>query len=187
MNVNKQRYSVVVLIAAGLALVIISGCMVGPEYHPPQPTVVPPAWEGVSKIPTDQPSVATAQPADLTQWWRQFNDPILNELVEEAVKANLDLQIAGASLRQARALRGIAIGGLWPSVAASGSYQRLHSAATMSGQSAARSLSGRFGCCVGTRPVRRHTPQRRIGRSQRSGRNREHTRRPGQPYCRSGA
>jgi len=130
-RVNKQRYAVVVLIAAVLAVVIISGCMVGPEYHPPQPAVVPPAWAGVSKIPTAQPSVATEQPADLTQWWRQFNDPILNELVEEAVKANLDLKIAEASLRQARALRGIAIGALWPSVAASAGYQRLHSAATM--------------------------------------------------------
>ena len=131
MNVNKQGYSVAVLIAAGLAVVMISGCMVGPEYRPPQPTVVPPAWAGVSKIPADQPSIATAQPADLTQWWRQFNDPILNGLVEQAVKTNLDLQIAGASLRQARALRGIATGGLWPSVAASAGYQRLHSAATM--------------------------------------------------------
>jgi len=131
MNVNKQWYSAPVLIAAGLAVVIISGCMIGPQYHPPQPTVVPPAWEGVSKIPADQPSVATAQPADLTHWWRQFNDPILNELVEEAVKTNLDLQIAEASLRQARALRGIAVGGLWPSLAASAGYQRLHSAATM--------------------------------------------------------
>jgi NodT family efflux transporter outer membrane factor (OMF) lipoprotein len=105
--------------------------MVGPEYHPPEPAVVPPAWEGVSKIPKDQPYIATAQPADLTQWWRQFNDPILNELVDEAIKANLNLKIAEASLRQARALRGIAIGALWPSVAASGSYQRLHDAATM--------------------------------------------------------
>ncbi|MGD0282956.1 MAG: efflux transporter outer membrane subunit [Dissulfurispiraceae bacterium] len=136
MNLNKQRYYVAVLIAACLAVVMLSGCMVGPEYHPPQPAEAPPAWEGVSKVPSHQPNqpyVATAQPADLTQWWRQFNDPILNELVEEAVKANLDLKIAGASLRQARALRGIAIGGLWPSVAASAGFQRLHEAATVSG------------------------------------------------------
>ncbi len=133
MNINKQRYSFAVLIAAWLAVVMISGCMVGPEYHPPQPTAVPPAWEGVSKIPADQPHVATAQPADLTQWWKQFNDPILNELVEEAVKANLDLQIAEASLRQARALRGIVIGGLWPSVSASAGFQRSHAAGNMPG------------------------------------------------------
>ncbi len=130
MNVN----SAAVLIAAGLSAVIFSGCMVGPEYHPPQPTVAPSAWEGVSEIPVvNEPYVVTAQTADLTRWWRQFNDPILNELVEEAVKANLDLKIAETSLRQARALRGIALGALWPSVAASVSYQRLHDAANMPG------------------------------------------------------
>src|SRR5271169_139416 len=130
-TVNKQRYSIGILIAAGLGLVMISGCMVGPEYHPPQSTVIPSEWAGVSKIPSDQPSVATAQPVDLTQWWRQFADPTLNELVEEAVKTNLDLQIAVARLRQARALRGITIGGLWPSVAASASYQRSHASGTV--------------------------------------------------------
>ncbi len=131
MSVDKQWHSVAILIVAGLAAVMIGGCIVGPEYHRPQPTVGPSAWAGVSTIPTAQPSVATAQPADITQWWRQINDPILNELVEEAVKTNLDLQIAVVRLRQARATRGITIGGLWPSVAASGSYQRMHAAGTV--------------------------------------------------------
>ncbi len=133
LHINKQRYSVAILIAAGLGVLMISGCMVGPEYHPPQPVVVPPAWEGISKILSHQPYVTTSQPADLTRWWRQFNDPVLNELVDEAVKANLDLKIAEANLRQARALGGIAIGGLLPSVAASAGYERLHNAATMPG------------------------------------------------------
>jgi NodT family efflux transporter outer membrane factor (OMF) lipoprotein len=131
MTVVKQWHSVAILIVAGLAAVIIGGCMVGPKYHPPQPTVGPSAWAGVSTIPTDQPSVATAQPADLTKWWKQFNDPILNELVEEAIRTNFDLQIAVLRLRQARALRGITIGGLWPSVAASGNYQRFHTSGTV--------------------------------------------------------
>jgi NodT family efflux transporter outer membrane factor (OMF) lipoprotein len=72
--------------------------------------------------------VATAQSADLTQWWRQFNDTTLTALAEEAVRTNLDLRLAEARLRQARATRGVAIGGLWPAVTTSGSYQRLHTA-----------------------------------------------------------
>ena len=133
MNENEQRRSVSVLVAVvGLAVLIVSGCMVGSNYHPPQPTV-PTAWVGVEKTPTGQPSVATAQPADLTQWWRQFNDPILITLVEEALKTNLNLRIAEARLRQARATRGIAIGGLWPAATASGSYQRLHTAGVTPG------------------------------------------------------
>jgi multidrug efflux system outer membrane protein len=128
MNVSEQRRSISVLVAVVcLGILIVSGCMVGPNYHTPQPTV-PPAWVGVEKTTTDQPSVATAQQADLAQWWRQFNDPTLTALVEEAMKTNLDLRIAEARLRQARAARGIAIGGLWPAVTASGSYERFHTA-----------------------------------------------------------
>ncbi len=130
MHTHDQRCYVSVSVAAvSLAVLIVNGCMVGPDYHPPI-TTAPPEWVGVAKAPTTQPSVATAQPADLTKWWQQFNDPILTELVEEAVRTNLDLQIAEANLRQARAMRGIAVGGLWPGVTASGSYQRLHDAAT---------------------------------------------------------
>jgi len=132
MNTNEQWCFVLVLIVVvGFSVLIVGGCMVGPNYHTPQPTAVPTAWVGVAETPTGQQSVATAQPADLTQWWRQFNDPTLTVLVEEALKANLDLRLAEARLRQARATRGVAMGGLWPAATVSGSYQRLHTAATM--------------------------------------------------------
>ena len=123
MDAGEQRGSIWVLAAAvGLAMLITGGgCMVGPNYHPPQ-TTVPSAWVGVAKPLAGQVSMATAQPAELTQWWKQFNDPTLSALVEEAVKVNLDLKLAEARLRQARAARGVAFGGLWPAVTASGSY-----------------------------------------------------------------
>ena len=58
--------------------------------------------------------------------------------------------LAEASLRQARALRGVAAGGLWPSVTASGSYQREHTAGYHAGETAlAESLSSRTGCGMG--------------------------------------
>ena len=66
----------------------------------------------------------TAQPAELTQWWKQFDDPVLTQLVEDALKTNLDLQLAVAVLRQARAARGIAVAALWPALTASAEYQR---------------------------------------------------------------
>ncbi|MBF0520707.1 MAG: efflux transporter outer membrane subunit [Nitrospirae bacterium] len=128
MNIVKKLY---VLIAVSLLSVIVSGCMVGPEYHPPQPNAVPPEWAGASKTVSEQP-FSTATAPDLTKWWRQFNDPVLNELVEEAIKTNFDLQIAVARLRQGRALIGIASGGLWPSVTTSASSQLSHTAGTTS-------------------------------------------------------
>jgi NodT family efflux transporter outer membrane factor (OMF) lipoprotein len=134
MKTNQQRRSVPILLAVvGLIPLLVSGCMVGPDYHPPHPNA-PAAWVGVMKAPAKQPSVATAQPARLTQWWRQFNDPTLTLLVEEAVKTNLDLQLAEARLRQARATRGVVAGALWPAVTASAIYQRERLAGTASGQ-----------------------------------------------------
>ncbi|MGD0843823.1 MAG: efflux transporter outer membrane subunit [Geobacteraceae bacterium] len=134
MNTDKRRQSASVLVSVlGLAVLSISGCMVGPNYIPPR-TTAPAEWAGVAKAPTGQPFVATAGEADLTQWWRQFNDPTMTALVEEAVKANFDLKIAEARLRQARASRGVAVGGLWPSASASGGYQRLHKAGTSGDQ-----------------------------------------------------
>jgi len=131
---NGQRPTAVALITLlGLALLAAGGCMVGPDFHPPQPAGVPVGWIGVSETTAGQLHVATSQPTDLTQWWRQFNDPTLTALTEEALNNNLDIQIAMARLRQARAARGIAVGGLWPAVTASGNYQRLRTPGTTSG------------------------------------------------------
>lgn len=120
---NVRLFCIYVLIAASL---VLGGCMVGPDYHRPELTNVPSEWAGASENSTN---ITIAQNADLTQWWRQFKDPMLNELVEEAIKANLDLQVAETQLRQARASRGIAIGGMWPSVTGSAGFERLHNAA----------------------------------------------------------
>lgn len=126
MNRNGLRRSALVLgVTVILAVLSVSGCMVGPNYHPPE-TTAPTEWAGVTKTPTDQPAVATEQPSDITQWWQQFKDPTLTKLVQEALDANLDMQIAQANLRAARAMRDVAIGGLWPSVTIAGAHQLLH-------------------------------------------------------------
>ena len=111
------------LALAGAVTVAMAGCMVGPDYHPPQPAA-PDTWAGVQTPAAPvQVSVVTAQPAALGQWWRQFQDPVWTGLVEDAVLANLDLQMAVARLRQARASRGVVAGGLWPTLSASAGYQ----------------------------------------------------------------
>ncbi len=123
MKTNERRcFHPVLVAAAGLAFLTAGGCMAGPNFHPP-PQAVPGEWAGVARTAPAQPSVVTAQPAELGRWWRQFNDPALTKLIEEALGANLDLRIAEARLRQARASQGVATGGLWPSVTASAGYQ----------------------------------------------------------------
>jgi NodT family efflux transporter outer membrane factor (OMF) lipoprotein len=105
---------------------LVAGCMVGPDYQPPDVTA-PSAWEGVTEQAVAAPSMATYQPPRLTAWWRTFQDPKLTALVDEAMTANLDLQLAAARLRQARAARGVIAGGMWPFLDASSSYQRTRS------------------------------------------------------------
>jgi NodT family efflux transporter outer membrane factor (OMF) lipoprotein len=59
------------------------------------------------------------------QWWREFNDPVLNRLVDEAYSNNLDLRTAGVRVLQAMAQRGVARGQIWPqSQAITGSASR---------------------------------------------------------------
>ena len=76
---------IVACIAAGLA-----GCTVGPNYV--RPTVdTPPSWR------IDYPKAADV--ANL-KWWEQFGDPVLNQLVETALRDNRDLRIAAARVDQ---------------------------------------------------------------------------------------
>lgn len=49
-----------------------------------------------------QPVAANAPAVDLHQWWKSFNDPTLDALVQEAIHSNLDLKISLSRLREAR-------------------------------------------------------------------------------------
>lgn len=109
---------------ASVALTLLAGCTVGPDYRTPD-TEMPQGWaSGDVTAASTQPALATGAPADVAQWWRAFNDPVLDSLVERAVADNLDLGQATARVRQARVARGIASAALFPTVDVSGGYRR---------------------------------------------------------------
>jgi multidrug efflux pump len=54
--------------------------------------------------------------ADLKEWWRGFRDPLLNELITQALAANHDLRIATARVREANAMVTVAESALYPTV-----------------------------------------------------------------------
>jgi len=60
----------------------------------------------------------------LANWWQRFGDAQLNTLVQDALQANPSLRSARAAVRQARALRDVAEGGLYPSLNSSLSTRR---------------------------------------------------------------
>ena len=101
--------------AAGL--LFLAGCTVGPNYQEPQ-LPVPAGWQEGQQKGVDVKS------AELARWWAKFNDPLLNSLVERAVKSNLDLRLAEARIREARASRVVAASAAWPALNVSGSYSR---------------------------------------------------------------
>ncbi len=102
---------------AGLFLLFL-GCSVGPDYQTPQ-SVVPAAWLEGRHAGID------SQPAELARWWTEFNDLSLNSLVERAAKSNLDLFVAEARVREARAVLGATGADLWPTLDVAVSYDRI--------------------------------------------------------------
>ncbi len=102
----KSRRNVIVI---GALVLLLGGCAtVGPDYVRPK-AQEPAAW--VEKDPR-----ITQEPADLSAWWKVFNDPVLDGLIETAYQQNLSLQIAGIRILEARVQLGIAKGNLYPQV-----------------------------------------------------------------------
>jgi NodT family efflux transporter outer membrane factor (OMF) lipoprotein len=78
-------------------------------------------------------------PADYKEWWKGFNDPILDRLVRMAYEQNLPLRVAGVRVFEARARLGIAVGEEYPqvqqAVGAAASIRQSEKAATSPQQS----------------------------------------------------
>src|SRR3569833_3323179 len=116
----RQRIALFLVVALPVA-----GCTVGPSYRPA---------DSASLGVPDSYSVAAppaATPADLTQWWRSFDDPLLARIVEQARVNNLDVAQAVARLRQAREALIQSRAELLPTVSGSAGYT--HSATLRGG------------------------------------------------------
>ncbi len=94
----------------------LAGCAVGPDYRPPQ-TVTPDEWHALGAGTAAAP---TADPAVLADWWKTLEDPVLDQLINQALANNKTAKQAYASVVEARARRGIAAADFWPSLGAFG-------------------------------------------------------------------
>lgn len=82
-------------LTVAVASALLAGCMtVGPDYT--APPVQPVQLQG-----TADPAFSSVSP--VADWWSQFNDPVLTQLMHGALAGNLDLRIAMARVRMARA------------------------------------------------------------------------------------
>jgi len=116
MNRNRSMNRVV---GAAFAGALLAGCSAGPDYHEPK-LAMPASWQEGQQKGVDVGS------AELARWWTEFNDPLLDSLVARALKANLDLFVAEARIREARASQILAEAGAWPVLNSSGAYTRNH-------------------------------------------------------------
>lgn len=107
-----------------LSVMILAGCATAPELQAPR-IDIPTAYK---ESASDQAALwKPAQPAEAQprgEWWKAFNDPVLNQLIDEAATANPNLAAAAARLKQARALAGISEADRLPAIGAQFGPQR---------------------------------------------------------------
>jgi len=85
---------------------LLSGCMMGPNYQPPDPCI-PETWMECDPCLAQEVPVA---------WWQEFNDPLLDCYIKRAACYNNDVLVAAATIFQARAMRTVAASELFPQV-----------------------------------------------------------------------
>lgn len=105
----------------GASVLLLSACMVGPDYRVPEHAMVNAVAAKGSFVASSDPAVSEAplQP----NWWRLYSDPRLDALVQEALSANTNLRMADANLERSRALLREAKTLRQPSVAVGGSVE----------------------------------------------------------------
>ena len=101
---------------AALSLSITS-CVVGPDYKKPQ-VATPPDWGWKLSEPQDQ--------AIKENWWELFQDPMLNQLENQATGANQSLQVAVAHVDQSRAVARITDSNFFPQLSLNPSISSFH-------------------------------------------------------------
>lgn len=115
-------------IAGLLAATALSACAVGPNYQVP-----PPVAAGQGAFIAAEPTVATPD-APAGEWWKLFQDPTVDALVQEALVANKDIAVASANLSRVRAVLSETRSGLLPSTTVSASGQRVRDQNLLTGR-----------------------------------------------------
>lgn len=100
---------------------LLGGCMLGPDYVKPEPAASATAQAQLPRAA--QAGVDAGAPP--SQWWRQLHDPLLDELVQQALRDSPNLRAAQARLLASRALQDQRRGERLPSVGAAAGYVNL--------------------------------------------------------------
>lgn len=97
----RQQYRVTTLVAL-LVTAGLAGCATAPDYKRTEMDV-PQSWAASENSPAGAVSVAGVG----EKWWTLYEDPVLNQLEEDALANNADIQVAAARVLEVRAQLGI--------------------------------------------------------------------------------
>lgn len=127
-QVNWLRWGVP---AASLVVVVLTGCVVGPDFHRPQPPQTEhltagtlPAMTAGGERTDDRAQQFVATQAIADKWWQAFGSSRIDELVDQALKQGPTIATAQAALRQAQELASAQRGTFYPSFQANYSPNR---------------------------------------------------------------
>jgi NodT family efflux transporter outer membrane factor (OMF) lipoprotein len=97
-------YSNIKTLAVAMLTCCVAGCMVGTDYQQPD-TKPPENWRAAS---------SSQEQAIEQQWWHNFHDPLLDQLITTVINSNLDIKLAENRITEARATRETAKASLLP-------------------------------------------------------------------------
>ncbi len=106
-------------VVVGALALFLAGCAVGPNYRRPM-VPAPSQWTAPQTR-----GVAKGVEPETDFWWKSFRDGELDSLIQRAVEANYDLQLATARVEEARAATGLARSNYFPQVGAGAAVTRV--------------------------------------------------------------
>jgi NodT family efflux transporter outer membrane factor (OMF) lipoprotein len=117
---NRLVYGALRIALPALFFSLTACTTLGPDFETPDADIET-QW-----LERDNQTLQTGEAIN-SEWWKLFNDPVLDTLVQQAYEQNLSLQIAGLRILEARAQLGIAIGNQYPQLQeAAGSASRVN-------------------------------------------------------------
>src|ERR1700739_3887471 len=132
MITREQKPRIRKSFAAGVLalLAVVTGCTVGPRFHPPTPTAVTaPNYKESTVNFQDAQGWKVASPQDAMirgKWWEIFNEPELNALEEQVEVNNQNIKQSFENFMAARTQIAQARSQYWPTVTTRPSWQRSH-------------------------------------------------------------
>jgi multidrug efflux system outer membrane protein len=116
---NRIVFSLVALVA----MLAVAGCRMGPNYKRPVIANNPAAFRGITAPDIQQSSGST--PLGAQKWNTVFTDPVLQELIAEALKNNYDVKIAADRVVEQQAQLGITRAAQFPTLTGGGTYDAI--------------------------------------------------------------